>query len=104
MPGGVAPLISQRIDHHAVAVNVAVLSTGGRVGHLQFAIDVEAVTGARRAPGLDHEPAIGLRQHRQRLAIFKFDTDVKRIRCPQRKLSVFGVLHDRAVGPVFLGP
>ena len=61
-PGAVLPLIGEGIDHHAVAVDIAGLRAGGRVGHLQLAVDVVAVTRTGGAAGLDHEPAIGLRQ------------------------------------------
>ena len=103
-PGAVPPWIGQRVDHHAVLVNVPGLGAGGRVGHLQFAIDVVAVSRTRRAAGVDHEPAVGLRQQRQGLSIFQFDTDVERIGCPQRESRVLRVQFDCAVGPGLKGP
>ncbi|MNF82304.1 hypothetical protein D3C84_646070 [compost metagenome] len=103
-PGTVLPRISQRIDHHAVPVNIAGLGAGGRVGHLQLAVDAVAVTRTRRASGVDHEPAVGLGQQRQGLSIFQFDTDVERIGSPQRESRVLRVQFDCAVGPGLKGP
>ena len=104
IPGRVPPLIGMGVDHHAVAVEVTILRSGGRVRHLQFAIDAVTVATARRAIGLDYKPTVALRQHGQRFSIFQFHTDVERVRRPQRKLRVLGIQHDRAVGPGFLGP
>ncbi|MNX88360.1 hypothetical protein D3C86_1203280 [compost metagenome] len=103
-PGAVLPGIGQRIDHHTVPVDIAGLSAGGRVGHFQFAVDAVAVTRARRASDVAHEPAVGLGQQRQGLSIFQFDTDVERIWRPQRESRVLCVQHDCAVGPGLKGP
>ncbi len=77
LPGAVLPPIGEGIDHHAVAVDIARLGAGGRVRHRKLAIDVVAVAGTCGAAGLDHKPAIGLRQQRQGLSIFQFETDEK---------------------------
>ncbi|MNC63631.1 hypothetical protein D3C75_1137670 [compost metagenome] len=103
-PGGVPPLVGERVDHHAVLVNVPGLGAGGRVRHLQLAIDVVAVARTGRATGVDHEPAVGLGQQRQGLSIFQFDTDVERIGSPQRESRVLRVQFDCAVGPGLKGP
>ncbi|MNV28690.1 hypothetical protein D3C71_1198900 [compost metagenome] len=103
-PGAVLPLVGERIDHQTGLVDAPGLRTRGRVRHIQFTVDVVAISRTRRAAGIDHEPAVSLRQQRQGLSIFQFDTDVKRIWRPQRKLRLFRVQFDCAVGPGLKGP
>ncbi len=90
-PAAVPPLVGLRIDDLALAVHAAGLKARGRVGHVEPAVDAEAVARARaRAGHVEPRPARGLARHRQHAAVAQHQVHRPRRRSPEREAHAAG--------------
>ncbi|MNC58209.1 hypothetical protein D3C75_1079230 [compost metagenome] len=95
-------MVGAGVDDHAGRMHITGLGPRGRVGYVQFGVDVEAIASAGRAPRLDHEPTVCPRLHGQGLAVFQHHADLLGVRRPEGEAGMFRIDHDCPVGPVFL--
>ena len=98
-PVTVLPVVGERVDDLARSVDVVGLKPGRGIRHPELAVDPEAVAVAGgRVFGLESEPAVSLRGHRQLGAALHDQVHPPCRRCPQAESDAAVIGRLRAEG------